>query len=381
MVGLRMVSTVIRGREFQMAQYRKKPAVVDAEQFFYDGPRVRGVFYPDVSEDGRTWIGDAFVITIHDQRVYLQSGDWIIAEPDGEHYYPVKPNIFAATYEQVEGDMFARGEMASSPATPGIEPTPTESESQEFLYAFSRLQSEHSDLIENERVLEAENATLRRQLAEAQAKCEQMESFCAVHTEEDDTAEDTMLVESGLLGELVAEVEHGNSTLVPTTGVEYIALKFECDELRWQRNVAIAELADLRRQLAETQRANWQLEQDGQAAREEAADLRRQLAECQTEAERYKAKFQEMEGDWLAERKQVQIITEDRDYVSRLLVEAREQMDQGIEEYNAGWVARRRGQPISAEPANIREDEWVNGWIVADYWATHNEAYKNRTRA
>ena len=229
--------------------------------------------------------------------------------------------------------------------------------------------------------VEDESIDLRRQLAEAQAKCEQMESFCAVHTEEDDTAEDTMLVESGLLGELVAEVEHGNSTLVPTTGVEYIALKFECDELRWQRNVAIAELADLRRQLAETQRANWQLEQDGQAAREEAADLRRQLAECQTEAERYKAKFQEMEGDWLAERKQVQIITEDRDYVSRLLVEAREQMDQGIEEYNAGWVARRRGQPISAEPANIREDEWVNGWIVADYWATHNEAYKNRTRA
>ena len=149
-----------------MVQYRKKPVVIEAEQFFYDGPRVRGVFYPDLSEDGRTWIGDAFVVTIHDQRVYLQSGDWIIAEPDGEHYYPVKPDIFAATYEPVEGDMFARGEMASGPATPGIEPAPTNSELQETLDIFSRLQSEHSDLIERERVLEAEAADLRRQLAE-----------------------------------------------------------------------------------------------------------------------------------------------------------------------------------------------------------------------
>ena len=107
-----------------MAQYRKKPVVIDAEQFFYDGPRVRGVFYPDLSEDGRTWIGDAFVITIHDQRVYLQSGDWIVAEPDGEHYYPVKQDIFAASYEAVEGDMFARGERASSPAWHGVEVQP-----------------------------------------------------------------------------------------------------------------------------------------------------------------------------------------------------------------------------------------------------------------
>lgn len=152
-----------------MAQYRKKPVVIDAEQFFYDGPRVRGVFYPDLSADRRTWIGDAFVITIHDQRVYLQSGDWIIAEPDGEHYYPVKPDIFAASYEPMEGDMFARGEMASSPAVPGNEPARTDSEG-----TASEEADDPRGLLIAARVVEemqvAVIADLRRRLADAQAK-------------------------------------------------------------------------------------------------------------------------------------------------------------------------------------------------------------------
>ena len=85
-----------------MNQYRKKPVIVNAMQFFYDGPRVPGVFYPGMSEDGKIYIGDAYVVTIHGQRVYLQNGDWVIAEPDGEHYYPCKPDIFAATYESTQ---------------------------------------------------------------------------------------------------------------------------------------------------------------------------------------------------------------------------------------------------------------------------------------
>lgn len=85
-----------------MAKFRKRPVVVEAEQFFYDGPKIPGVFYPAVSEDGRTYIGDAFVLTIHEQRAYLENGDWVITEPDGEHHYPCKPAIFEATYEPVE---------------------------------------------------------------------------------------------------------------------------------------------------------------------------------------------------------------------------------------------------------------------------------------
>ncbi len=87
-----------------MAKFRKKPIVVEAVQFFYDGAfPIPGVWYPTRDpDDGGTYIGDAFVITIHGQRAYLANGDWVITEPDGEHHYPCKPDIFQATYEPVE---------------------------------------------------------------------------------------------------------------------------------------------------------------------------------------------------------------------------------------------------------------------------------------
>lgn len=46
----------------------------------------------------------AYVVTTHGQRVYLADGDWITAEPNGDGYYPIKPDIFAATYEPVVDD-------------------------------------------------------------------------------------------------------------------------------------------------------------------------------------------------------------------------------------------------------------------------------------
>lgn len=85
-----------------MASYRKKPVIVEAYQFFYGRPNIPGVFYPPISPDGKTYIGDAYVVTIHNQRAYLENGDWVITEPDAEHHYPCKPDIFAKTYEQVQ---------------------------------------------------------------------------------------------------------------------------------------------------------------------------------------------------------------------------------------------------------------------------------------
>lgn len=182
-----------------MPQYRKKPVIVNAEQFSYDGPTVRGVFYPSVSPDGRTYEGDAFVITMHDQRVYLQSGDWIIAEPDGDHFYPCKDDVFRATYEPVKDSsksifdlepgegwrpymtlnadsdldpetLDAFSALGDAVARQFAEHEPTETErvlidsevervaanSADLLGILSRLQSEHSDLIERERLLESE---------------------------------------------------------------------------------------------------------------------------------------------------------------------------------------------------------------------------------
>ncbi len=74
-------------------QYRKKAVAVEAVRFTgapaEDPPGVRR----------RPEDGAPYVVTIHDQRCYVEPGDVIITEPDGDHHYPVRPDIFAATYE------------------------------------------------------------------------------------------------------------------------------------------------------------------------------------------------------------------------------------------------------------------------------------------
>lgn len=74
-------------------RFRKKPVEIEAVQFLDSATAPKGVF---VEEDGR-----CYVVTVHPQRCYLQPGDWIIPEPDGEHFYPCRPDIFEATYESV----------------------------------------------------------------------------------------------------------------------------------------------------------------------------------------------------------------------------------------------------------------------------------------
>lgn len=84
-----------------MPRFRKKPVVVDAEQWSGPGLLVRGV--------EREWVPTApdqergyylyYVVTAHGQKTPVAPMDWVIAEPDGRGYYPCKPDIFAATYE------------------------------------------------------------------------------------------------------------------------------------------------------------------------------------------------------------------------------------------------------------------------------------------
>jgi hypothetical protein len=73
-----------------MARYRSKPITIEATQWS-PGRVVAGV---QEDESGRP-----YVVTIHGQRAYLKPGDWVITEPDAEHHYPCKPDIFAARYE------------------------------------------------------------------------------------------------------------------------------------------------------------------------------------------------------------------------------------------------------------------------------------------
>lgn len=77
-----------------MAMYRKKPtAVIDAQQYLDPNNPVRGVRFDPMAD------GIAYVLTIHNKRAYVSVGDWIAAEPDGVHYYPIKDHVFRVTYE------------------------------------------------------------------------------------------------------------------------------------------------------------------------------------------------------------------------------------------------------------------------------------------
>jgi hypothetical protein len=82
-----------------MSKFRKKPVVIEAAQFLEGKPIPNGVCF------GWRCNGDKHqhVHTIHEnQKVYVEFGDWIVPEPNGENYYPIKPDIFEATYEPVE---------------------------------------------------------------------------------------------------------------------------------------------------------------------------------------------------------------------------------------------------------------------------------------
>lgn len=84
-----------------MPKFRKKPVVIEAWQWngSEDDP---GVCARCPMSDEQK-VRRAHLHTVHQgQMVELAIGDWIIPEPDGEHFYPCKPDIFAATYEPVE---------------------------------------------------------------------------------------------------------------------------------------------------------------------------------------------------------------------------------------------------------------------------------------
>lgn len=80
-------------------QFRKKPIVIEAEQYLVGRPMPRGVCQKACLDGG--WI-KAHVHTMHkNQAVILEYEDWILPEPDGVHFYPCKPDVFANSYEPI----------------------------------------------------------------------------------------------------------------------------------------------------------------------------------------------------------------------------------------------------------------------------------------
>jgi hypothetical protein len=87
-----------------MAKYRKKPVVIEAEQFNLNGAAATDGTLVQTSQmfmefpvlvDGR---GYHLSIPTLEGNHRADPGDWIIMGVKGEKY-PCKPDIFAATYE------------------------------------------------------------------------------------------------------------------------------------------------------------------------------------------------------------------------------------------------------------------------------------------
>ena len=87
-----------------MAKYRRKPVIVDAEQFFVDKkPWPEGVYQASRSRWTKcTENAKLFIIANANTVIYIENGDWIVTEPDGVYYQVVKPDIFEQTYGVIE---------------------------------------------------------------------------------------------------------------------------------------------------------------------------------------------------------------------------------------------------------------------------------------
>lgn len=92
-----------------MARYRSNPKEVEAFQWREAtkddaGNNPGGVVkhgYIDFERVG------FYVVTIHEQITPVKDGDWIVTEPDGEHHYPIKPEIFEKGYTEIDKDSVA----------------------------------------------------------------------------------------------------------------------------------------------------------------------------------------------------------------------------------------------------------------------------------
>ena len=84
-----------------MAKFRKKPVVIEAEQFVVWDMRkippfikIQGVTFP-ITKDG------TIIIPTLEGNMQCKEKDWVIRGVAGE-YYPCKPEIFEQTYEEVK---------------------------------------------------------------------------------------------------------------------------------------------------------------------------------------------------------------------------------------------------------------------------------------
>ena len=80
-----------------MARYRKKPIVIEAEQWF---PGNQNDAVAEHKDKGTGIVLCGYIETLEGRHI-VSPGDWVITGIKGEKY-PCKPDIFELTYEQIE---------------------------------------------------------------------------------------------------------------------------------------------------------------------------------------------------------------------------------------------------------------------------------------
>ena len=79
-------------------KFRKKPVVIEAVH--WEGNNLSEIQQFYKSEN--ILVGDQIRIVTLEGTMVADKGDWIVKGVKGE-FYPCKPDIFEATYEQVDG--------------------------------------------------------------------------------------------------------------------------------------------------------------------------------------------------------------------------------------------------------------------------------------
>lgn len=80
-----------------MPKFRKKPVIIEAVQWTGNNGQEILAFCPNA----KLHFSDKLTIPTLEGEMTADAGDWIIKGVKGE-FYPCKPDIFSATYEQVE---------------------------------------------------------------------------------------------------------------------------------------------------------------------------------------------------------------------------------------------------------------------------------------
>lgn len=85
-----------------MPKFKKKPVVIEAVQLRWDNWGEMCDFIEGQGFMGKHLDGDRIGLEIHtlEGTMLGEQGDWIIKGVKGE-FYPCKPDIFEATYEEV----------------------------------------------------------------------------------------------------------------------------------------------------------------------------------------------------------------------------------------------------------------------------------------